>query len=759
MAAASKASIPSICTRQNHLKKSNAPSSKRSMSGRLFQTLLAGLVIGCCLSGEIPVQGSPTVSAKEWDTFSDTWVATDAVGRTLPGHEQVGPPRKDRTVGIFYFLWLNGSHRGGPYDVTNILAQDPDAMQKSDSPLWGPMFAPHHWGESIFNYYLTDDAGVLRKHAQMLSDANIDAVIFDVSNQLTYKPQYMELLRVFNECKENGGRPPQVAFLCPFWSPNKVVAELYRDLYRPGIHPELWFRWQGKPLIMADPGLLDFFGGNEKQSSASALQPGETFGQTFRVDAAIESVAANIPTWRGTGAATLKLFRDGPAGKLIASQRFEKISDNHWITLKAPSSPGTFYLELSEPSGRVGWWGHTNDVFAAGEAYVNGVPASGDRSFRFVTRNEETEEIRRFFTFRKPQPDYFLGQTQPDMWSWLEVHPQHVFTNSLGEKEQMSVGIGQNAVTNRLGSMSEQGAHGRSFHQGATDPRPNAVLHGFNVIEQWTRALKEDPRFIFLTGWNEWIAGRHPEFNGIRKPVMFVDQFDQEHSRDIEPMRGGHGDNYYYQMAGYVRRFKGARPLSLVKPGSIQIDGAFDDWKNVSPEFRDTIGDPMQRHHRGWDPAVTYTNGTGRNDLVVAKVSHNRDALNFHIQTREPLTSFRDTNWMLLLIDVDADAKTGWLGYDAVVNRGNKTASSTSLERNAGGKYEWKSPQEVQYRAHGNALEIMIPLAALGLKDIPPFLDFKWADNIQQTGDWSDFTLNGDVAPNDRFNYRAKFKN
>lgn len=37
-------------------------------------------------------------------------------------------------------------------------------------------------------------------------------------------------------------------------------------------------------------------------------------------------------------------------------------------------------------------------------------------------------------------------------------------------------------------------------------------------------------------------------------------------------------------------------------------------------------------------------------------------------------------------------------------------------------------------------------------------LDFKWADNIQQTGDWSDFTLNGDVAPNDRFNFRAIFK-
>jgi hypothetical protein len=39
-----------------------------------------------------------------------------------------------------------------------------------------------------------------------------------------------------------------------------------------------------------------------------------------------------------------------------------------------------------------------------------------------------------------------------------------------------------------------------------------------------------------------------------------------------------------------------------------------------------------------------------------------------------------------------------------------------------------------------------------------PFtIDFKWADNLQQTGEWSDFTLNGDAAPNDRFNYRAGF--
>ena len=43
-----------------------------------------------------------------------------------------------------------------------------------------------------------------------------------------------------------------------------------------------------------------------------------------------------------------------------------------------------------------------------------------------------------------------------------------------------------------------------------------------------------------------------------------------------------------------------------------------------------------------------------------------------------------------------------------------------------------------------------------GGSPLPAAIDFKWADNIRQTGEASDFTLNGDAAPNDRFNYRAE---
>lgn len=694
-----------------------------------------------------------------WDTFADTWVATDALGRALPTHAEVGPARTDRTLGIFYFLWHGAHIQGGPYDVTKILARDPGAMSRPDSPLWGPPHAPHHWGEPLFGYYLTRDEGVLRKHAQMLADAGVDVVIFDVTNQLTYRDDYRALLRVWSQVRAAGNRTPQVAFLTPFWDPAKVVRELWRDLYAPGLFPDLWFHWEGKPLILADPALIPDRGGNDRQNTPAELRSGHTLGQSFTATAALESVGGRFPTWQASDSGmTLTLYREGPGGERLRRERVENVRDNEWRMLRfdPPLPPGRFHLEMSEPRGRIGWWSHTDDVLADGEAFADGAPVAGDRTLRLLTADPETRRLREFFTFRKPQPDYFQGPTGPDQWSWLEVFPQHVFTNAAGQKEQMSVGVAQNAVGRRLGSMSEPGARGRSFHDGATDTRPGAVRLGLNFAEQWERALAEDPRFIFVTGWNEWIAGRFAEFNGVRLPVMFVDQFDQEHSRDIEPMRGGHGDDYYYQFTGYARRYKGARPLPPVQPARIRVDGRFDDWRAVAPEFRDTIGDPVRRAHRGWATNVVYTNATGRNDLVAAKVGFDSRRVWFYVQTREALTPPAGTNWLVLFLDADTHARTGWLGYDFRVNARRPRPGRAALERWENGA--WQPAGSAEFRFAGHHLELALAWSALGLRRPPAALDFKWTDNCQHAGDWTDFTLNGDAAPNDRFNYRAVFR-
>ena len=113
------------------------------------QTLVLVLLSGACTlsvrCGETAEPAQPAQAATAgWDTMSDTWVATDALGRRVPTAEDVGPPRPGRFLGIFYFLWHGAHAVGGPYDVTKIIAQDPQAMSKKDSPLWGPMHAPHH---------------------------------------------------------------------------------------------------------------------------------------------------------------------------------------------------------------------------------------------------------------------------------------------------------------------------------------------------------------------------------------------------------------------------------------------------------------------------------------------------------------------------------------------------------------------------------------------------------------------------------------
>jgi hypothetical protein len=108
---------------------------------------------------------------------------------------------------------------------------------------------------------------------------------------------------------------------------------------------------------------------------------------------------------------------------------------------------------------------------------------------------------------------------------------------------------------------------------------------------------------------------------------------------------------------------------------------------------------------------------------------------------------------MLLLLDTDQGRKTGWEGYDFVVNRTND-GTETWLERNAGG-WKWEKVAKVQLTVLGNELMLAVPRTALGLPagEAVAF-DFKWWDNPQKPGDIMDVYLSGDTAPDGRFNYR-----
>lgn len=577
------------------------------------------IFLGICLSF-----GFTYGSAEYRDLYSDTWVATDALGRSLPGYDEVGPVRDNRTVGLFYFLWLGQHGTGGPFDLTELLKENPQNPQYGPSPLF------HHWGKPELGYYTSDSDYVIRRHAQLLTAAGVDVLIFDVTNAFTYTSIYLKLCEIFMELRDSGQHTPQVMFLINA-HPDRTIKKLYDEFYSKNMFPELWFKWQGKPLLLAG----------------------------------------------ATGPSDL-------------------------------------------PS-----------------------------------------EIEDFFTMRR----CWAWTRGRDTWNWMDHWPQRYGWHESPEKpEQVSVSVAQHATTN-IGRSHYNNQQPTTTNRYGIGPRTHEGLY---FGQQWQRALEIDPEFLLITGWNEWVAQRFVYREGQAGDQMmmgrrlqpgdsyFVDCYNMEYSRDIEPMEGGYTDSYYYQMVDGIRRYKGVRkPPSASPPKTISIDGRFDDWIDVGPEFRDFIGDAVHRNEEGWGSAGPYVNTTGRNDLAVMKVTRDADAIYFYAETAGALTPHTDSNWMLLFIDSDQNPKTGWEGYDYVVNL-TVSAKTTSLHRLTDG---W-NPERVAtipYAVNGNQLELAIPRAALGLTpDCKVALDFKWADNIQTRGDIAEFVIHGDVAPERRFNYRYK---
>lgn len=180
---------------------------------------------------------------------------TDNLGRKLPESGEVSPPRQGKTVALFYYLWHGQHGTLGPYDISKMLAKDPDILAKPDSPLWpdashAPML---HWGKPLFGYYLSEDEWVLRRHVQMFIDAGVDVLFFDVTNGYSYRPVYMKLFKILAELKSKGFKVPQFAFyLAPGTrgSGTSTLTDLWQDLYSHRYFSDLYFMWKGKPLIV-----------------------------------------------------------------------------------------------------------------------------------------------------------------------------------------------------------------------------------------------------------------------------------------------------------------------------------------------------------------------------------------------------------------------------------------------------------------------------------------------------------------------------
>jgi len=366
-------------------------------------------------------------------------------------------------------------------------------------------------------------------------------------------------------------------------------------------------------------------------------------------------------------------------------------------------------------------------------------------------------EVRDFFTIRTSwawtRGQAWFGNGK-DCWPWLDFAPQVAgWHGKPGEAEAVPVGVSQHATSNI----------GRSFHA-SKQPQADEVRPGEGLYfdEQWRHALPLSPQFIFVTGWNEWVAQRFisdgsMNFLGRTLPrggTFFVDLYDAEFSRDIEPMKGGYGDNYYWQLIANIRRYKGVRPTPPTGPDrTIAIPGDFSQWREVTATYLDDLQDVTHRDRDGIGDAGRYVNKTGRNDFDTLKVAQDAKNLFFHVSVRGGLTSATDQDWMTLWLDTDRDSRTGRLGYDYRLNHRRVSPEIATVEKWAGGR--WLALGQARLQVGHEQLHLTVDKRLLGLSEgTPARFDFKWTDNIPDSGEGMDFLDHGDTAPNARFNYR-----
>ena len=194
-------------------------------------------------------------------------VGTDDLGRKLyttadENIVSINSKEGERYVGLFYFLWHGEHGDSGIFDMQKILDEQGAevAGSISQSGKYGPVGAMHWFAEPLYGYYYANDEWVHRKHAELLTQANVDFLYFDVTNGYYYLNNALSVMKACHELNEQGFDAPQVVFYTHTGAEN-VVRGLYNDIYSKGLYEDTWFRIDGKPVIIApyEANINDFF--------------------------------------------------------------------------------------------------------------------------------------------------------------------------------------------------------------------------------------------------------------------------------------------------------------------------------------------------------------------------------------------------------------------------------------------------------------------------------------------------------------------
>lgn len=364
-----------------------------------------------------------------------------------------------------------------------------------------------------------------------------------------------------------------------------------------------------------------------------------------------------------------------------------------------------------------------------------------------------------FFTFRASQ---WPGNADVDgAYPWIDFDDvADVRYDFNGEHGVIPVSVAQNSSNfmsdNVLYGLTSTtgGSRGRSYHDGADNITEDSILYGHNFQEEWDTAINSDAETALILQWNEWRAGVYRDSKGR---LAVFDLMTPEFSRDIEPMAGGFGDNYYMQMVENIRRFKNTgSKVTQTEKKTIDIAGDFSQWSTISATYADMPEGGIRRDALGYGDE-RYVNTTGRNEMLYTKITQDSDNVYFYVQTTKDITDDYTTgSWMNLYLDTDGVLDNSWNGYEYIVNySASSDGSSTVAKYNGSG---FVTAGQAKFRVYGNQMMISVPKSVLGIFGTEISLNFKWADSRTAYSGVMDFYTLGDTMPYGRFNYAYNAK-
>lgn len=234
-----------------------------------------------------PKAVTPVPDSKIIDTYSDTWTGTNAYGVKLADYEEAGSIKNgNHEIGMFYHDWH--LHNTKAYIAEDIIDKYPEAKENYYHEAW-PSSGPAWWAEPVYGFYDDTDYWHYRKSAELMSAAGVDVLFLDYTNSdSTYVKGLDVMLQAYHDAREDGVDVPKISCYLQMGGTSedkwRMLKAVYFNLCYSGYYQDLWYYWEGKPLMIQTDYENDIkavkSGDTEEMALAKEIMNFFTFRQT-----------------------------------------------------------------------------------------------------------------------------------------------------------------------------------------------------------------------------------------------------------------------------------------------------------------------------------------------------------------------------------------------------------------------------------------------------------------------------------------------